>query len=333
MAGMDRLSLRGVGILHPGAMGAQVGAQLTASAAASATATASVTPTASVTAAAAGGVEVWWVGAGRSAQSRARAEAAGLRDAGSLEALADVCGIILSVCPPASALDVARAVAATSFSGIYVDANAISPEHAVDVAALFNGRARVVDGGIVGGPPRQRGEGATRLYLSGPDSAAVEEVRALFAETALEPHVLDGPIGQASALKLSFASFNKISHLLAAQSYALASGHGVLDELLTLAAHAVPGTLLARPRQVTSAGPRAWRWAPEMAEIAAACAAVGVPGDTAELASAAFERWAAMKGREDVTVEELVQGLRGGDGQEKTDPDTDTSTNGAGDGD
>jgi 3-hydroxyisobutyrate dehydrogenase-like beta-hydroxyacid dehydrogenase len=291
MAGMGRQS---IGILHPGAMGAQVGAQAAASGAGGGV-----------------GVDVWWVAAGRSAQTRARAEGAGLRDAGSLGSLAAACDLILSVCPPASALSVAREVAATSFAGIYVDANAISPEHAVEVASLFaGGPARAVDGGIVGGPPRRRGEGATRLYLSGPDAAAVDSVRALFADTALEPHVLAGPIGRASALKLSFASFNKISYLLAAQSYALASGHGVLDELLSLAAHVVPGTVLARPEQVTSGGPRAWRWAPEMAEIAAACAAVGVPDDAADLASAAFARWAGMKGRDDVTVEELVRALR-----------------------
>lgn len=280
-----------IGILHPGAMGAQVGAQAVASAA---------------------GAEVWWVGAGRSAQTRERAEAAGLRDAGTLEAIAETCEIILSICPPASALSVAQAVAATPFTGIFVDANAISPEHAVEVAELFDGRARAVDGGIVGGPPRPGGDAATRLYLSGPDKAAVDEVCALFAGTALEPRALAGPIGQASALKLSFASFNKISYLLAAQSYALASGHGVLDELLSLASHLVPGTLLARPEVVTSGGPRAWRWAPEMEEIAAACAAVGAPGDTAGSASAAFLRWADMKGRTDVTVQELVDAMRNG---------------------
>ena len=293
MAGMRR----SIGILHPGAMGAQVGAQAAESAA---------------------GADVWWVGTGRSAETRARADAAGLRDAGSLSSLVDACDVILSVCPPAAALDVAREVAATTFSGIYVDANAISSDHAAAVAGLFAGRARVVDGGIVGGPPRSgaRGGGGTRLYLSGGNAGAVDVVRALFAGTALEPHVLSGPVGQASALKLAFASFNKISYLLAAQSYAIASGHDVLDELFSLASEMVPGTLLARPDQVTSAGPRAWRWAPEMDEIADACASVGVPGDVADAASAAFARWAGLKGRGDVEVDELVLGMsdREGDG-------------------
>lgn len=276
-----------IGILHPGAMGAQVAAQARST-----------------------GATVWWVAAGRSPESRARAEEAGLSAAESLDELAARCGLILSVCPPASALEVAGAVAATPFSGIYVDANAISPEHAVEVAALFGGRARVVDGGIVGGPPRKPGD--ARLYLSGSDTEAVDAVRARFAATVLEPHVLPGPIGKASALKLAFASYNKISYLLAAQAFALASGNGVLDELLELAADKVPGTLLARPEHVTTAGPRAWRWAPEMEEIAAACDAVGVPGDVAALAAKVFLRWEDLKGAADVTVQDLISGLNNG---------------------
>jgi 3-hydroxyisobutyrate dehydrogenase-like beta-hydroxyacid dehydrogenase len=276
-----------VGVLHPGAMGARVAGQ-----------------------AAGTGARVWWVDAGRSAESRARAQEAGLRAVGSVEELAARCGLILSVCPPAAALEVAGSVAATAFDGIYVDANAISPDHAAEVSALFSGRARVVDGGIVGGPPRKAGD--ARLYLSGSDLPAVDAVRALFAATVLEPHVLPGPVGRASALKLAFASYNKISYLLAAQAFALASGHGVLDELLELAADKVPGTLLARPAQVTTAGPRAWRWGPEMEEIAAACAAVGLPGDVARQAAATFLRWADLKGAADVSVEDLIEGLRDG---------------------
>jgi len=278
---------RGVGVLHPGAMGARVAQH-----------------------AAGTGARVYWVETGRSAESRERAEDAGLLSVGSVKELASRCGIILSICPPAAALEVARSVAATAFSGIYVDANAISPEHAVEVSALFEERARVVDGGIVGGAPRKPGD--ARLYLSGSDAAAVDAVRDLFAPTVLEPHVLPGPVGRASALKLAFASYNKISYLLAAQAFALASGHGVLDELLELAADKVPGTLLARPTQVTMAGPRAWRWAPEMEEIAAACAAVGVTGDVAGLAATTFMRWASLKGAADVSVEDLIEGLRDG---------------------
>jgi 3-hydroxyisobutyrate dehydrogenase-like beta-hydroxyacid dehydrogenase len=276
-----------VGVLHPGAMGAQVGAQAVAA-----------------------GARVWWVAAGRSAESRARAEGAGLRAVDSVDELAARCDIILSVCPPATALEVASLVAATPFSGIYADANAISPEHAADVARLLGERTRVVDGGIVGGPPRNPGD--TVLYLSGTDRAAVETVRALFAPTALEPHVLPGGIGQASALKLAFASYNKISYVLAAQAFALAAGHDVLDELVDIAKKKVPGTSLAWPELVGTAGPRAWRWAPEMREIADACTEIGVPSGVAEIASTVFLRWEHLKGAADVSVDDLISALRSG---------------------
>ena len=67
--------------------------------------------------------------------------------------------MILSICPPHAALEVARSAA--GFDGVYVDANAISPLRAQEIAALH---PRFVDGGIVGGPPREPG---TTLYLSG----------------------------------------------------------------------------------------------------------------------------------------------------------------------
>ncbi|MBR7832960.1 NAD(P)-dependent oxidoreductase [Actinospica durhamensis] len=271
-----------IGILHPGAMGAQVGAQ-----------------------AAGAGARVWWLPQGRGAHSAERAGAAGLRPAASVAELAGTCRIILSVCPPAAALEVARLVAATAFGGIYVDANAISPAHARAVAELFGTRAQVVDGGIVGGPPVGPG---TRLYLSGPREAA-EEVSAVFEPTLLQPRVLEGPVGQASALKLAFASFNKISYLLAAQSFALADAHGVLSELVSLAGHAAPGTLLAKPEQVTNAGPRAWRWGPEITEIAQALTAQGLPGDVADSAALLFTRWAELKDTADPTLEQLISAL------------------------
>ena len=121
--------------------------------------------------------------------------------------------------------------------------------------------------------------------------------------------MLPGPVGHASALKLAFASFNKISSVLAAQAFALASGYGVLDELLSLAEHAVPGTALARPEQVASAGPRAWRWAPEMHEIAEACDAVGVPGAIPRAAADVFEHWRGLKGSDAVTLRQLIDAL------------------------
>ena len=110
--------------------------------------------------------------------------------------------IVLSICPPHAALDVARAAA--GFRGLYCDANAVSPATTREVAAVVEaGGATFVDGGIVGGPPTEPG---TRLYLSG---GAAADVAALFAGTALEPVVLGSEIGAASALKMCYAGWSK----------------------------------------------------------------------------------------------------------------------------
>ncbi|QJS99443.1 NAD(P)-dependent oxidoreductase [Streptomyces asoensis] len=275
---------RDVGILHPGAMGARVAAQ-------------------AVTA----GAAVWWLPQGRSAASRDRAVEFGLRSAASIEELAATCEVVLSVCPPAAALDVAGQVAAAGFRGVYVDANAVSPERMAEITGVFEGSAvTVVDGGITGPPPRETGR--TRLCLSG-DDTAVARVAALFDGTALTPVTLAGPIGRASALKLAFAAYNKISYALAAQACALADGHGVLDDLLDLAKQMLPDTPLAATEHLASAGPRAWRWEPEMREIARACRGVGVPSVFAEAAAETFTRWEAHKDDPSVTGEQLIADL------------------------
>lgn len=269
-----------IGLLHPGAMGAAVGAQAVAA-----------------------GATVTWLPAGRSAATRARAEAAGLRPATDLES----CDLVISVCPPAFALDVAEQVAASGFTGGYLDANAISPARSQHIADLLDAHGiTMADGGIVGPPPTR--PGASRLYLSGPPGTT-GQFQAIFAGTHLTPTVLPGDIGQASALKLAFAAYNKISHVLAAQSAALADGFGVRAELLELTAEALPGTPLGRPARLADAGARAWRWAPEMREVADACAAAGLPTDLPLAAADLFDSWSAHKDSETVTLDQLLADL------------------------
>nr|WP_198151827.1 NAD(P)-dependent oxidoreductase [Kibdelosporangium sp. MJ126-NF4] len=270
-----------VGLLHPGAMGAAVGAQLVAA-----------------------GQRCVWVPDGRGEATRRRADEAGLVALGSFEELA-ACEVVLSICPPAAALDVARQVERTGFTGCYVDANAISPSHSRDIEDLLTG-ATVVDGGIVGPPPR--GTNSTRLYLSGP-SEAVARVHALFAATAIAPVAMDGPVGAASALKLAFASYNKVSTVLAAQAHALAHQYGVDGELRELAQAVLPGTPLATPERLASAGQRAWRWAPEMREIGDACRAADLPADLLDAAEALLGHWRRYKDDPDVTVDQLLEAL------------------------
>ena len=95
-------------------------------------------------------------------------------------------------------------VAGAGFGGLYLDANAIAPATAREVAGIVEGGgATFVDGGIIGPPPSA--EGGTRLYLSGPRAA---EVRRLFAGTDLDVRVLEGET-TASALKMAYAGWTK----------------------------------------------------------------------------------------------------------------------------
>jgi 3-hydroxyisobutyrate dehydrogenase-like beta-hydroxyacid dehydrogenase len=269
-----------IGLLHPGAMGAAIGAQLVAA-----------------------GQRCVWVPDGRGPATRQRAEAAGLVAVDGLDELAS-CDVVLSVCPPAAALDVARQVAGTGFTGCYVDANAISPRRSEEIASLFT---VTVDGGIVGPPPRQAG--TTRLYLSGP-ADAVSQVGALFAGTALTAVAVPGPVGAASALKLAFATYNKVSTLLAAHAHALARHHGVDTQLRELAAATLPGTPLAVPDRLPSAGSKAWRWAPEMREIADASRAADLPPALLDAAADFLERWRTHKDDPDLTLDRLLDSLK-----------------------
>jgi 3-hydroxyisobutyrate dehydrogenase-like beta-hydroxyacid dehydrogenase len=242
-----------VGVLHPGEMGAAVAAVARG--------------------------EAWWAPEGRSEATAARARDAGLHPA-PLPELLERCDIILSICPPHAAIDVARACA--GYGGIYCDANAVSPETVRTVARAVGGA--VVDGGIVGGPPREPG---TRLYLSG---AAAHEVAALFAGTALEPVVIGGEVGTASTLKMCYAAWTKGSAALLLAVAEAAEALGLGDALRAEWEHSIPGLLERAERAARSADAKGWRWVGEMREIEATLRAAGLPGGFHEAAAEIFKR-------------------------------------------
>ena len=156
-----------VGLLHPGEMGAALAAQI--------------------------GDDVFWASEGRSDATKARARSAGINDCVSLPALVDTCDMVISVCPPAAARDVARSVSSLGFDGVYVDANAVAPATVRDIALAFE---HFVDGGIVGSPPSADVE--CRLYLSGSRS---QEVAGLFVDSRVVAVFVGFEPGAASAGK------------------------------------------------------------------------------------------------------------------------------------
>ena len=252
-------------LLHPGAMGASIGAALVA-----------------------GGHDTAWIAAGRSSETARRAGDAGLSRVATLATGVGGAELVISVCPPHASVDVARAVRDAGFSGLYVDGNAVSPATAESVHRLFG--AHYVDGGIIG-PPAWRA-GATRFYLSGTHA---ETVAALFEGSLVDARAIGTAPTQASALKMSYAAFTKGSSALLLAVRALAEANGVSRELLAEWDISQPGLAARSAGTAKSTSQKAWRFEGEMREIAATFAEADLPSGFHDGAAELYARMAGLK--------------------------------------
>jgi len=249
------------GFLHPGEMGASLAAACRG--------------------------ERLWISEGRSASTGERARSAGMVDAGSLADLVGRADVIVSVCPPAAAVDVADAVAAAGFDGVYADVNAIAPATARAIGSKFG---RFVDGGVVGPPARTAG--TTRLYLSGNEAATIA---ALFEGSVLDARLVDGGAGAASAVKICYAAWTKGSAALLLAVRALAAAEGVEDSLLAEWATSIPGLAQQSADGAIRNAAKAWRFVGEMHEVAASLAAHGLPAEFGTAAADVYQRLQGFK--------------------------------------
>ena len=256
-----------IGLMHPGSMGAAVGASCVAA-----------------------GAEVLWVGEGRSDATTARAEAAGFVDAGWLNSLVNRSELIVSICPPEAAADVADEVVMLGYRRLYLDANAISPELTRRIAdRVENAGGDYVDGAIVGLPPTEPGK--TRLYLSGEQAPRVAQ---MMAGGPLGVVVLDGPVGAASALKMAYGAWTKGTQALLVAVQALAMSEGVHGALLAEWEQSQP-RLARQSEGLGTAAAKAWRWVSEMEEVAATFKAAGLPSGVPEAAAEVFRALTPFK--------------------------------------
>jgi Domain of unknown function (DUF1932) len=122
----------------------------------------------------------------------------------------------------------------------------------------------VLDGCVFGSPPG--GQPPARLYLAG-ISTPGHQVADLFTGSLAEPIILGEHAGQASALKKTFACFQRTSRIAAALAHALTNDHDVTQALLT-EAQRMPRDILANREFLPSVAARAWRWSPELIEVA-----------------------------------------------------------------
>ena len=272
-----------IGILHPGEMGISI-----------------------ASAAVNSGHEVYWVSQGRSEKTRARAEQHRLIEVDSLHQLCQMCGIVLSVCPPHGAEEVARLVVDAGFTGCYLDANAISPQRVLRIESLMKGASiRFIDGGIIGGPAWTPHE--TRLYLSGKDA---ETIVSLFSKGPLETKIIGHEVGKASALKMCYAAYSKGTTALLATIVATAESLGIRDELYQqwdIDDSEFSKQVSQRVRRVTA---KAWRFEGEMMEIAATLQSAGLPSEFHKAAAEIYHRMANFKDSADTPLlQDVIEAL------------------------
>jgi 3-hydroxyisobutyrate dehydrogenase-like beta-hydroxyacid dehydrogenase len=253
------------------------------------------------------GHQAFWVSEGRSEETRARAATHNLSELNSLADFCEACDIIISVCPPHAAVDVAHQIMEYSFKGIYADVNAVSPEKANTIYQLMSSKdIEFVDGGIIGGPAWEAK--STWLYLAGQKAA---EVAACFHGGLLETELMGPEIGKASAIKMSFAAYTKGSTALLCAIMSAADEMGVrqaLEKQWSRSGSDFTERTHNRLRRVTA---KAWRFSGEMEEIASTMKSAGQPQGFHLAASEIYKRISKFKGADSIpTVEDVLEALK-----------------------
>lgn len=257
-----------IGILHPGEMGISIAASAINN-----------------------GHQVYWMSTDRSEKTRARADKHGLIEINSLAEFSQTCDFIFSICPPHAAEEIASSVLETEFKGYYLDANAISPQHAIKIGQMLEANdIQFIDGGIIGGPAWKAKE--TWLCLSGQQAY---EITKCFSNGPLETKIIGNEIGKASALKMCYAAYSKGITALLAAILATAESLDVREQLYQQWELDDQGFSEQVNRRVTRVTAKAWRFEGEMKEIAETFQEAGLPEEFHKAAAEIYRRMSIFK--------------------------------------
>src|SRR5262249_50865492 len=190
--------------------------------------------------------------------SKARAREAGMPPVSEEDAAS--ADLVLSIVPPGQALGLSERFApilrARNEKPVYVDCNAVSPRTVADIASVVTATGTsFVDAGIVGAPPRPNYDGPT-FYASG----QAADRFAVLGESGLKVHVIEGPAGAASAMKMSYAGITKGFTALGAAMMLAATRAGTAEALHHELSVSQPTLLAWLTRQVPAMFPKAYRF-------------------------------------------------------------------------
>jgi 3-hydroxyisobutyrate dehydrogenase-like beta-hydroxyacid dehydrogenase len=218
--------------------------------------------------------------------------------------------LLIGVCPPHAAQTQAESLITQQFKGTYVEANAIAPLKVQRIASqLATAGIHCIDGGIIGLPAWKAG--STWLYLAGDN---LEQVVQCFSKGFLQVKTLGSSIGQASALKMCFAAWNKGNTALLAAILGSAETHGVRNELEQQWDIFNPGFTRQTHSRISATARKAWRFTGEMGEIAASLQQSGMPPEFFLGAAEIYRRQASFKDiAEAPSIDEILEAICGGE--------------------
>jgi len=264
------MQLANIGVMSPGDMGQAIAARLKQS-----------------------GLEVFAALSGRSERTKRLAADAGIGDLGVLQELVAKCDMIISVLNPGEALSVARATAdamkATGRAIAYADLNAVSPQTAHEMDRLIAGAGGMfIDGGIIGPPPRSEKD-RPRIYVSGPYATVFDQIR----HPNLLVRVLSERVGDASGVKMCYGAMTKGTTALAVELLMAARKLGVEQALEKELRDSRNDVFEWQMKNIAIMPPKAYRWVPEMQEIAKTFGDLGMTRRIFEGATDMYELIAA----------------------------------------
>ena len=157
---------------------------------------------------------------------------------------------------------------------------------AAEVAGVVRGAgATYVDGSVIGPPPVAAG--TSRMQLSG---AAASLAAELFTGSRIEPVIVTEHEYGASAVKMAYAAWTKISAALLLAADAAAASYGAEAVLQAEWARSQPDLARRRERAHAAAREKGWRWTDEMRQIAETFTAAGQPSGFGDAAAAVYAR-------------------------------------------
>jgi 3-hydroxyisobutyrate dehydrogenase-like beta-hydroxyacid dehydrogenase len=221
------------------------------------------------------GIRVVTHSGGRGERTRRLRDDAGVEELPGVEQAVEEADLIVSLVPPTAAplvaSSVARATRASGASPVFLEANAISPRVALEIAeAMGEAGGICVDGAIIGGAATL--PGGCVVYLSGPEAYRVKPLEICGLRLAF----LGESIGQASALKMVYAGLNKGLAAQLTEALVTARAVGVFEPALEKFREDFAGLMATMERFLPSFGYHAARRAEEMDEYGAMAEEAGL---------------------------------------------------------